>query len=83
MSGRPMDVAAVRGVVGTSLTDKLASAIAAQQQEVARLVDVAKVALPQAQARLKELTDLAASKQIAVIDAAIETLKTHGIRLDT
>lgn len=67
-----------------TLREKLDAAIAAQQGEVDRMIDVAKAELPKAQAILAQLQAL--SDQLMKnpdVEAGYAVLKTLGITLDT
>lgn len=67
-----------------TLREKLDAAIAAQQGEVDRMVDVAKAELPKAQATLQQLQTLAAQlEKNPDVEAGYAALKTLGIALDT
>lgn len=64
-----------------TVAEKLTRAIAAQQTEVDRLVDVAKTQLPAANARLTELTKML-GRLTPNIEEIVTVCHAAGIRLD-
>lgn len=67
-----------------TLREKLDAAIAAQQGEVDRMVDVAKIELPKAQAVLDQLRGLSAQlEKNPDVEAGYVALKALGVKLDT
>lgn len=67
-----------------TLREKLDAAIASQQGEVDRMVDVAKKELPKAQAVLAQLQGLAGQlDKNPDVEAGYAALKALGVKLDT